>query len=233
MPDELNFRVIDEKQKKIEIIYKEKTMRLQLKKKRAFTVLKKILKKYPNFLNIHDLDRVLNDPNRAHSDLRIEDGFAHFLEEKRGKRKVMHVRINLDRLFEHVKISDNPNDFVCLAIAMQSRGNLSSELKAKIFDKFKGRCNITGMKVYDNIEGNKFMKGLMSAAYDHRRPISKNGSDKEDNLQLISELANKEKNKICNACDGRKCEQCALAYPEHFDVIIPTGQNIKDLRKKS
>ena len=233
MSDGFTFRIIDEKKKKIELTYKGKTLRLRLKVKRSFTVLKKILETYPKYLNIHDLDRELNDPNRAHSALRIEDGFANFLEEKRGKKKVMHVKINLDKLFEYVRIPDNPNEFVCLAVAMKKRGTLSSELKAKIYKKFKGRCNITGFKVYDNVKGNKFLKGLMVASYDHRRPISKGGSDNEENIQLICGLANSEKNKICNICDGVKCEQCALAYPEHFDVIIPTGQNIGELRLRA
>ena len=201
--DDFSFKIISEKEKKIELTYKSKILRLQLRKKRSFTVLKKILDVYPNFLNIHDLDKQLNDPNRAHSDLRIEDGFALFLEEQRGKRKVMHVKINLDKLFEHVRIPDNQDEFVCLAIAMQSRGTLSPEFKEKIYEKFKGRCNITGLKVYDNVQGSKFLKHLIVASYDHRRPVSKGGSDDERNFQLICELANSEKNKICNACDGK------------------------------
>src|SRR3989344_4873150 len=233
MPNEgFRYRIINDKKKQVEITYKNKTIRLQLKKKRSFTVLKKILEVYPSFLNIHDLDKQLNDPNRAHSDLRIEDGFANFLEEKRGDKKVMHVKLDVKKLFEYVRMPENHEEYVHLAISMQSRETLTPELKSEIYEKFGGKCNITGLKVYNNVQGSKFMKKLMVAVYDHRRPSSKGGSNEKTNLQLISEMANSEKNKICNACDGRRCEQCALAYPERFDVIQPTRQNIKDLRFK-
>ena len=43
MPNEgFRYRIINDKKKQVEITYKNKTIRLQLKKKRSFTVLKKI-----------------------------------------------------------------------------------------------------------------------------------------------------------------------------------------------
>lgn len=105
----LTFRIINEREKKIELNYKGKTLRFQLRKKRSFTVLRHLLESYPNFLNIHDLDSILHDPNRAHSDLRNDDGFASFLiEEKRG-RGVMH---DAKKLFEFVREPENPEQFI-------------------------------------------------------------------------------------------------------------------------
>lgn len=64
------------------------------------------------------------------------------------------------------------------------------------------------------------------------RPLKKSGANEEYNLQLISKLANMEKNKICNSCENSKCEICALAHPEKVSVIYPTGQDITVLRNR-
>lgn len=224
-----SFKILSESKKQVEINYEDKTLRFQLKQKRSFTVLKKLLEAYPDFINIHSLDSIYHDPNRAHSDLRITNGFANFLVEQRGDKQVMLVKIDIPKLFQFCK--PPRGEFIQLA-PMDTRKVLSSKERDEIYKKFEGRCNITGIKVYNEIKGNKFLKSLMLASYDHRRPLSKRGSNELYNWQLLSKLANDEKNKICNTCDGSRCEQCALAYPEKFNIIQANNQDISELRIK-
>ncbi len=223
----LKFSILNEKHKQVAITYNKKTLKFQFKVKRSFTVLKKLLKAYPKFINIHSLDNILNDPNRAHSDLRISDGFANFLIEKRNNRGVMHLKIDIEKLF---KIYGNVDSKKFLSLSSSLRKNLSKDEQDKLYKLFDGRCNITGVKLHKNLKGNYFFKHLLIPAYDHRRPLSKNGSNELTNWQLISKLANDEKNKICNICDGKNCEQCALAFPEKYKTIQPTNQDISELK---
>ena len=226
-----NYKIIDNKKKQIEMNYGGKTLKFQLVKKRSFTVLKKLVEMYPDFVNIHTLDGVLNDPNRAESDLKNDDGFANFILEKKGAKQVNNVKLDVKTLFKSLKPSAE-GEFINLS-PINPRGNLTPELKKEIYKKFDGRCNIMGTKVYDKVIGNKFMKSLMLSRYDHRRPVIKDGSSNDtNNMQLLSKLANDEKNKICVACKDPKCEQCALAYPEKFNTIHPTGQDISDFRAR-
>ena len=78
-----------------------------------------------------------------------------------------------------------------------------------------------------------FCKSLKTVNYDHRRPLFKGGGNNIDNYHIISEFANREKNKICKLCQDPKCERCALAYQEHNDLIYPTKQNILGLRRRA
>lgn len=223
-----NFKILDESKKQVAITYGNKSLRFELKRNRSFAVLKKLLEAYPKFINIHSLDSIYHDPNRALSELRITNGFANFLIEERRQKQVMHVKIDIPKLFRHCRVS-NTDEFVRLS-PLDTRELLSPIDRKKVYEKFKGRCNITGLKVYDKIEGSKFFKSLMLASYDHRRPLSKRGSNAPFNWQLLSRLANAEKNKICNTCDGISCEQCALAYPERFNIVVPNNQDINELR---
>jgi hypothetical protein len=174
-----SFRILNEDKKQIEIKYKGETLRFQLKQKRSFTVLKKLLEAYPNFINIHSLDSTLNDPNRAHSDLRITNGFANFLVEERRERQVMYVKINIPDLFRSCR-QPRTGEFLQLSPS-DTRESLSSNDRTGIYERFGGKCNITGIKVYDTIEGSKFFKSLILARYDHRIPLSKRGSNDLDN----------------------------------------------------
>lgn len=73
-----------------------------------------------------------------------------------------------------------------------------------------------------------FAKSLMTINYDHGRPKFKGGVDFIDNFQIISEFANREKNKIYN-CHDDQCEKCALAFPEKSNKIYLTDQDISIL----
>ena len=229
MSFDFDYTILNEPDKKVKITYKGKSLTFRLKVKRAFIVLKAILERHPDFLNIHELDNIYSDPNRAHSDLRIEDGFANFLIEEKDERRVMLVKLDLDKLFRVYQGYDAKKP-ICLA-PPDMRLNLTASERNRIYAKFSGRCNITGIRVLKKIKDNYFFKHAMIAEYDHRKPLFKGGDNSTDNWQLVSRLANKEKNKICNVCSSEECEHCALAYPERFSTIKANGQNISELRK--
>lgn len=84
--------------------------------------------------------------------------------------------------------------------------------------------------MYNRPDHNLFMKSYQVASYDHRIPLSKGGEDSLDNMQLVSEMVNEEKMRICNGCLNVKCEECVLAFPEEYDVIQANQQNIKELK---
>jgi len=214
--------------KVVKLTYKNETATFRLIKKRAFVVLIEMVKRYPRLMNIHELDSFYNDPNRALSDLRNEDGFGPFINIKYGKKGVMHTALDVEKLFKSI---NKKTKIIELAPAYR-RANISEAEKKKIFKLFGGTCNITGVKLHykdDFKYRDVFMKKLQIAAFDHRKPIVKSGNNDEHNWQLVSSHVNQEKNKICNACINSKCDTCALAYPEKVSVIYPTGQDISAL----
>lgn len=230
MMKKFSYKILDDDKKQLEITYGYKTLKFQLRVKRSFTVLKELLKAYPNYFRIHDLDSVLSDPNKAHSELKTANGFSSFVDEKRGNDRTMEAKIDIERLFKFYGHMDS-NEFVSLSIK-DFRAGLTEEIKDIIFEKFEGKCNITGIKLSRKLEGiHYFGKSLVTARYDHRRPASKNGTEDIENFQLLSDYLNAEKNKICNICPKNNCEICALAYPEKYDVIQANEQNIKDLKR--
>lgn len=230
MSIDYSYRVLDEKKKQIEIKYGDRTLKFQLKIKRSFTVLKALLEAYPDIINIHSLDNILHDPNRAHSDLRLSDGFGGYLIEKRGKRRVMWVKLDVDKLFNKFDTID-PDEFIQLS-RLNHRKTLTKEQRDIIFTNFNGRCNITRIKLHRKLSGRHFFKSALLANYDHRVPLSRGGKDELNNMHLISQLANDEKNRICNNCRDGDCRYCALAYPEKYSIIQANGQRIDELRKE-
>jgi len=227
-----NWKIADEKNKIIEICKNNKCFKMQLREKRAFFVLTKLLDRYPNFLNIHELDKDYNDPNKAYSDLKILEGFEIVIEEIKAKNRSIEAKINLDDLFEYLD-EYYDTDIIIKNPFSKDRNSISKARQKKIYEKFNGRCNITGYKLYKyRPKENLFMKSSLTPSYDHRRPIFKKGSDTDDNIQLISELANREKNKICLKCKIDECENCALAYPESYNIIKANNQNIEDIINK-
>ncbi len=226
-----SFGILNEKEKQFEITYKRKTLRFQLKIKRSFTLMKELLCAYPEFISIHVLDGILNDPNRAHSDLRIGNGFSNFLIEKRDENRVMNVKIDVEKLFKYYgHISSDK--FISLSVP-EYRNALTEQQQDEIYNKFKERCNITGIELNRQlIDIHFFCKSLVQGVYDHRRPISKGGTNELENWQLLSVYVNTEKNKICNICNKNACEKCALAFPEKFDIIQANNQDISKLKNK-
>ena len=225
----LSHSLVDDKKKVLDITYGSETVRFQLKVKRAFSVLLALLRKYPRYMNIHDLDGIFHDPNRALSSLRLEDGFAPFIETK-SIRNVTHVKLNIDRLFSTI----NKDTDVIKLWPEDNRISISRDLQQLIYEKFEGKCNITGIELLRDSEAlpkHTFLKNYLIATYDHRQPLSKGGSNQEHNFQLVSRTINQEKNQICNVCTDSMCAICALAHPEKSTLIYPTQQDVSALRK--
>ena len=224
-----SWRILDKDKKLIELGFEGTKQKFQLRVKRAFVVLVELCKRYPGFMNIHELDELYNDPNRALSDLRISDGFDGFIEEERPGNRVIHARLNVPKLIDSVNLDQ---DIIQLSPDIQ-RVSLSEQDKNMLFTKFGGRCNITGVDlVPSRLASPSFMSRWQQPVYDHRRPLEKSGTNDIANIQLLSEAANQEKKKICNVCVEPNCNSCALAYPERMTVIYPTGQNISGIRRK-
>ena len=214
------------KTKEISLTYKGVHHVLKFQIKRAYTVCGYILDSYPEYMDIHSLDGILNDPNRAMSDLKNDDGYANFLDERRNADRNLEYRIDLEKLFRQF-----PEPGV-LQLGTRTRLNPSPQLKEELKKKFKMRCNITGIKLYEKLPSKRFLKNLQIIQYDHRVPLSKGGSEDPNdpaNWQLLSELTNREKNKMCNSCTSIKCKECALAFPENSSIIQANGQNIEEL----
>ena len=229
LPRTVKYRTVDEKKKHIKLIYKKDSIVFELKQRRSFVVLREIVKRHPEFMNIHDLDDVYHDPNRALSDLRNTDGFQHFLIETSIKN-VTHVSLDINKLFATIP---KKSDIVKL-YPHDNREGISIPKRRKIFKQFEGKCNITGieLKHEDEFDDQQiFMKTSQIATYDHRKPLVKTGVNQDYNFQLLSRIVNQEKNKICNICIDSKCDICALAHPERSKIIYPTGQDISTLQR--
>jgi hypothetical protein len=202
----------------------EKTFEFEIK--RACTVFKHLLDRYPDWLDIHELDGTLNDPNRAMSDLKNDDGYAYFIEERRNDIRNLEYRIKLSELFEQYKDKNN----ICLSVSV--RQGPSKQLQKTLKKSHDSRCNITGIKLTNKLPANSFFKNLQIMQFDHRIPLFKGGDgnpNSPENWQLLSELANREKNKLCNICKQEECIKCALAYPEKSKIIGSNDQDISDI----
>lgn len=218
----------DDKLKEITLTYNgvEHTLKFQIK--RAYTVCHHLIECYPQYMDIHSLDGILNDANRAMSDLKNDDGYANFILERRNERRNLEYKIDLNALFQRF-----PEAGV-LQLGTRTRLQPSPQLKQELKNRHKMRCNITGIGLFDNIEGQSFLKNMQLVQYDHRVPLSKGGSEDPhniDNWQLLSELVNREKNKMCNSCQSAKCDKCALAFPERYSTIQANMQDITEFIK--
>jgi hypothetical protein len=220
----MTFEVL--RDKVVQIEYNGVKKIFEFKIKRAFTVFINILEVYPEYMDIHSLDGVLNDPNRAVSDLKNGDGYEHFIIERRNSKRNLEYIIEFDKLFEAFKDYKE----VCLSSAI--RVGPSNDLKKYLQKKYSNKCNITGIPLHQTLSSKTFLKNLQMIQYDHRVPLFKGGDENPnspENWQLLSELVNREKNKLCNSCSSNECKLCALAFPEKSYIIKANGQSIKDI----
>ena len=226
----IKYQIINRSKKIIQIGCGNNSCKFQLKKKRAFDVLVKILEVYPELLDIHKhLDDDFNDPNRAYGDLKNEEGYEPYIKEGRNENKSMTLAIDVEKLCKYcTSFDDGP---IYLGVSDQ-RKTLSKDEQKTIFEESSGRCNITNIPLSErrDLPSNTFCKISKTVNYDHRIPQFKGGGNHVDNFQIISELANREKNKICKDCPNAQCQECALAYPENHAIIYPTKQDITELR---
>lgn len=219
----------NDSRKEIYFVWKGVRRTLKFQIKRAYTVCLNVLRAHPNYMDIHSLDGILNDPNRAVSDLKNDDGYANFLMERRNSLRNMEYMVDLEKLF-----TQYPYETV-IQLGTRTRLNPSPALVEELKRKFNMKCNITGIKLSENIEGQYFLKNMQIVQYDHRIPLSKGGNEDPNdiaNWQLLSELVNREKNKMCNSCVVNDCVNCALAFPEKSSIIKANNQNIEELLRR-
>lgn len=227
----MEFNITDDK--KVDVTYDGASVTFEFRKKRAFSVFIELLRSSPDFVNVHAIGQRtgLTDPNRALADLKNANGdaFEGFLVIERRERGLTYVKLELDLLFQTV----NKSTEVVRLFELTPRMSLSDDQLRRLFVHFDGVCSLTGVKLTMNLKEFRptFLKNFQISVGDHRRPISKFGSNEISNMQLISFAANLEKNKVCVACKDPRCNQCALAFPETMAKIHPTGQDISTLRK--
>lgn len=228
----VSYTVLDKRKKTIEINCGTNSCIFILKKKRAFAVLTKILEVYPRVLDIHgDLDEQFNDPNRAYNDLKNEEGYEPYLTEGKNKNSSMTLELDVEKLCQYCTSRDGEPLYLGVSDQRQS---LSQADQKTVFGKCEGVCNVTKIPLAERntMESDTFCKILKTVNYDHRRPLFRGGSKEISNFQILSELVNREKNKICKSCPDAKCDKCALAYPEYTTIIHPNQQDISELQHK-
>ena len=143
------------------------------------------------------------------------------------------LKLNVPSLSTVFSSSKNQDTYLEI-FSIDRHEGLSKEEQEKVWNLGNGCCNITGLKLYKRKQiksQNLFLKRLLKPEFDHRRPLTKSGSNDISNLQLLSETTNKEKNKICQSCTIEKCEECVLTYPEKFHIILGNNQDIKEISR--
>tara|TARA_B110000483_G_scaffold51474_1_gene63997 strand:- start:1502 stop:2224 length:723 start_codon:yes stop_codon:yes gene_type:complete len=196
-----------------------------------------LLKKYPEFMSVHDEDfsSTIKDPNKAMNEFINDEGFKNFVVSRRLNSigtvsTVDHFKLDLNSICKH--LDDNG------LFGKIKRRQPTKDLEKILLKMYDSKCSITGFKLFKKtyLKEKKinFFITLLKLEFDHRIPLFKGGSDDNhnpDNWQLMSEYANKEKNKICKTCDGniQTCKKCALAFPDKYSKIYPSGQDLKQL----
>jgi len=193
-----------------------------------------LLKKYPEYLSIHDslIVSLFDDPNKAVNEFIHDEGFNGFVLEKKiiskKNKKINAYKLNLDKICKHL---DRDGIF-----GKQTRRQPTKFIQNQLIKRSNGKCAITGYKLFTDskLKKNKFnfLSKMLTMVFDHRVPIFKGGSDDSksiNNWQIISYYVNNEKNKVCKNCYEQNCNDCALAYPEKSKKIKPTNQRLNKL----
>jgi hypothetical protein len=161
------------------------------------------------------------DDNKLFHELKSHCAFDPFMEKQTQRRDGKDVwKLNLERLWEVSNGLSNPIWF-----GLNDSTNLESFLP-ELIKRDGFTCNISGIPLLEDSKG-KFVRNARTRAIDHRRPQNYQGKDELGNFQLLSEYINLMKKMVCADCTNRKCEECALAFPEKTSIIYPTKEDIK------
>lgn len=218
-----NYSVID-KHHLVEVTFGEDKRIFRVYSKRSAFALILLMEFYPNGITTkHMRDRFNIDDNKLFGELLDQSGFREYLLHIGTEKRLKLWKLELVELWK--KTEAHKNDIIWFG--MNEQGNLNIFLKDLIL-RDGLICNILGIPLY-NLKKRKFLENFRKVAIDHRRPLKNGGQDDIANLQLLSYYVNERKNQICAICDNTKCEECALAYPEKYNVIFPTKENISEL----
>lgn len=158
------------------------------------------------------------DSNKPFSELWTEEGFSFIgASGLKGNQK---YKLNVD---DHEKLFNK--------VYKADRKQLSTSEKNTILNKQHNKCNICGsiLKPSSDISLHTFAKDRVKTEFDHRIPVDKEGGNKLDNYQALCHYCNKCKRQMCFVCELKECNPtCALVYPENFNIVLATNEDIFD-----
>lgn len=208
----------------VEVLKGEDKRTFRVFSKRSALTLMLLIESFPKGITTkHMRERHQIDDNKLFGELLDQSGFREYLKHIGTENRLKVWKLELNKLWKKTEI--HKEDIIWYG--MNEQGSLNVFLNDLIIrDSLK--CNILGIPLYKD-KHRKFLENFRKVAIDHRRPLRNGGVDKIENLQLLSYYVNERKNQICAICSDTKCEKCALAYPEKFQIIYPTSENINEL----
>lgn len=164
------------------------------------------------------------DANKPFSELWNEEGFV-WIENKAGDRRLGSQR--------YVLYPEDHKKFFQDNIKKAHRQAPNVKNKAEIRQRQNSLCNLCGAKIIptNQLRKNTFSRDRVREVFDHRVPVEKGGESTSENFQALCFYCNKSKWQICNICDEQDCSGCALAFPEQYVIVKPTGEDIQDRMK--
>ena len=158
------------------------------------------------------------DANKPFSELWTEEGFSCIhAEAMQGNRQYVLHPEDHDLLFQ--------------VNAKAQRVQIGAIDQQIILERQNYRCNICGsiLRATSAITAHTFAKDRVKMEIDHRIPVDRGGETLLDNLQALCHYCNKCKRQMCFICQLEECSpECALVNPEIRDIVLATGENIRD-----
>jgi HNH endonuclease len=97
--------------------------------------------------------------------------------------------------------------------APQNRKALTGLQKNKLFERYNFACAVCGQVV---------TPGLTGLQSDHKKPLSRGGSNNFDNWQPLCSRCNVGKRSACQDCE-LPCGECSWAFPETNGISVLTS----------
>lgn len=97
----------------------------------------------------------------------------------------------------------------------QDREYLTNQQKQRLFERHNFTCAVCGQTI---------PPGLRGLQADHKRPLSRGGTNDLDNWQPLCVRCNVGKRRACQGC-SLPCEECSWAFPEIVGVPVMLSIN--------